>query len=69
MAALIVAAAVGAAASAAFVRGRQPLLPAFDRARWRELLRMTLPFALATAVVTIYLRVGLLLVDQLADPT
>lgn len=68
VAALIVAAAVGAAATGAFVRGRAPLWPSIDMARWRALLRLTLPFALATAVVTIYLRLGLLLVDQLADP-
>jgi len=46
----IAAGAVALALTLPLVRGLLPFAPAFDSGRWRELLRLTLPFAAATAV-------------------
>ncbi len=54
--------------TAALVRGDIPLKPGADRRAWAELLRQTLPFALATAVGAIYFRLAILLVDLLSTP-
>lgn len=54
--------------TARIVRGNIPLTPSFDRERWVALLRQTLPFALATAVGSLYLRLAILMVDQLSTP-
>jgi O-antigen/teichoic acid export membrane protein len=40
--------------AAVVVRGLMPLLPAFDRAEWGKILRLTLAFAAASAVGTVY---------------
>jgi O-antigen/teichoic acid export membrane protein len=48
------------------VRGRVPLAPAFDRATWRWLLALTLPFAAATAVGVIYAYVTVVLMSLVA---
>jgi O-antigen/teichoic acid export membrane protein len=55
--------------TAMLVRGEVPLTPRFDRAVWRRLLRDVLPFAAATAVASVYLRVTLILVSLLTDDT
>ena len=48
------------------VRREVPLLPSFQFANWRDLLRDTLPYALATAVGAAYFRVGILIVSLVA---
>ncbi|MCA1656657.1 MAG: hypothetical protein LC713_02935, partial [Actinobacteria bacterium] len=48
--------------TALLIRGEVPLIPRFDRAVWGRLLRDVLPFAAATAVAAVYLRVSLILV-------
>jgi O-antigen/teichoic acid export membrane protein len=54
--------------TALIVRGDIPLLPGADRRGWADLLRQTLPFALATAVGALYFRLAILLVDLLSTP-
>lgn len=54
--------------TARIVRGTIPLAPSFDRERWAALLRQTLPFALATAVGSLYIRLAILMVDLLSTP-
>ncbi len=49
------------------IRGRMPLVPAFDLAYWRRLLRDTFPVAAATAVHTIYFR-SVIIVMSLVAP-
>lgn len=65
--ALVVAGASGVAAAILLLRGAAPLRPGFDTAFWRNLLALTLPFALASAIGTIYLRLGMVLIDRIAD--
>jgi O-antigen/teichoic acid export membrane protein len=48
------------------VRGHVSLAPAFDRATWRWLLTLTLPFAAATAVGVIYAYVTIVLMSLVA---
>jgi O-antigen/teichoic acid export membrane protein len=43
------------------VRGDVPLLPAFDRQRWLEVLRLTVVFSAASAVATIYVSITVVL--------
>jgi len=45
------------------VRGAVPVAPAFDRETWRDLLALTLPFAAATAVGTIYIYLTIVLMS------
>ena len=47
-------------------RDRMPLRPAFDVRGWRELLRETLPFAVATALYVMYFRVILIITSLIA---
>jgi O-antigen/teichoic acid export membrane protein len=51
------------------VRDAAPLRPGFDRARWRALLALTLPFAAATAVGVIYAYVTQVVMSLVADET
>jgi O-antigen/teichoic acid export membrane protein len=53
--------------TAALVRGAMPLRPAFDRGEWRLLLRGVLPYAAATAIGSIYLRVTVIAMSLLAS--
>lgn len=43
------------------VRGAVPLLPAFDRQRWLEVLRLTVVFSAASAVATFYVSITVVL--------
>jgi O-antigen/teichoic acid export membrane protein len=43
------------------VRGAVPLLPTFDRARWLEVLRLTIVFSAASAVATLYVSITVVL--------
>jgi len=54
-------------ATAWLVRRSTPLLPAFDRAAWRRLLRDVLPYAAATAVTAVYFRVAIILVSLISS--
>lgn len=65
MAATIVSGAVLLGGAVVTVRGQFTLVPAFDRAQWRELLRQTLPYAMASAVGIIYFREALVLMSVL----
>ena len=49
------------------VRGELRFLPSFHPARWAGVLRETLPFALATAVAAVYLRVGIIIVSLISS--
>jgi O-antigen/teichoic acid export membrane protein len=61
-------AGIAATALGAFlVRRTMPLLPAFDRAVWRSLLRRTLPYSLAAAVGVIYFRLAILIMSHVAS--
>jgi O-antigen/teichoic acid export membrane protein len=64
--AAVLAAVTTLALSAALVHGRITLLPAFDRRRWRELLRQSLVFAAATSLGTIYFQVVVVAMSLLA---
>lgn len=55
------------AATLRLVRGGVSLRPAFDRERWRELLRETLPFALAIAVGAVYVYVSQILMSLISS--
>lgn len=62
------AALASVAATLVLVRGTgTPLLPSFDRARWTELLRITLPFAAASAVGTVYVYVSQVIMSLAAS--
>jgi O-antigen/teichoic acid export membrane protein len=50
------------------VRGAAPIRPAFDWARWRELLRLVAPFAAATAVGTLYVYEAAVLMELVSTP-
>jgi O-antigen/teichoic acid export membrane protein len=50
------------------VRRVAPVMPSFDRARWRELLRLVAPYAAATAVGTIYVYVAAVLMELVSTP-
>ena len=51
------------------VRGQTPYRPSFDLAHWRELLRDTLPVALATAAQTLYFRSVIIIMSLVATGT
>ena len=61
------AAAVVLVLTLAWVRGALPLRPAFDPAAWRELLRVTVPFAAATAAGTLYVYMIVLVMSLLSS--
>jgi len=50
------------------VRRVAPVAPAFDRERWRALLRLVAPYAAATAVGTVYVYVAAVLMELVATP-
>jgi O-antigen/teichoic acid export membrane protein len=52
--------------TALLVRSERSLLPTFDWQRVRPLLRQILPYSLATAAATLYFRVAIVMVSQLA---
>lgn len=66
---LVIAAVIGLAVALGLAGRSVPLRPAIDIAVWRGLLGIAVPYALAAAVGTLYVRVGILLVDQLSTPT
>src|SRR5687768_16535583 len=55
------------AATALVVRGQTPLMPAFEIAEWRRLMREILPYATATILAVVYFRLVALLVWVLAS--
>jgi O-antigen/teichoic acid export membrane protein len=64
----VVAAVVALALTLWLVRG-MPVRPSVSLAVWRQFLRDTLPFALASAVGAIYFRLAILLVELLTNAT
>jgi O-antigen/teichoic acid export membrane protein len=48
------------------VRGTMPLRPAFQRSEWSPLIRAVLPFAAASAIGTVYLRITVVLMSVLS---
>lgn len=67
LAVTIVASAVLLLGTGLLVRREVSLVPAFDLAVWRRLLRETLPFAAAAAVGIIYFREALVLMSLLSS--
>jgi len=63
----VVSSAAALLAAAVYLRGRVSLLPRFDLARWRRLVRDALPYAAATTVAVLYPRVGLITVSVIAN--
>lgn len=62
----VAAGLVGLIVSMWLVRGSMPLRPAFLRGEWFPLLRETLPYAVAIALNSTYLRVGMIVMSLLA---
>jgi O-antigen/teichoic acid export membrane protein len=54
-------------ASVLYLRRRVPLLPRFELAGWRELVRDSLPFAAAATVAILYPRIGLIVVSLISN--
>jgi O-antigen/teichoic acid export membrane protein len=50
----------------AVVRRRVALLPSFDRAVWKALLRETLPFGLSYVIGLVYFRIGVILMSYIS---
>ncbi len=48
------------------IRGTAPLLPAFEPASWKRILKETLPYALAAAVGLIYFRIAVVLMSYVS---
>jgi O-antigen/teichoic acid export membrane protein len=53
--------------TALLVRGTIPLLPRFEWAEWRGLLRVVLPYSAAVAAATLYFRLAIILVSLIAS--
>ncbi len=68
LAATIVSGGILLAGTAVVMRGQVSIVPAFDAAQWKSLLRQTLPYAMATAVGIIYFREALVLTSILTTP-
>ena len=66
LAANIPAVALVLAVTAVVVRGQTPLLPAFDGAEWRRVMREILPYAAAVTVGVVYFRLVTILVSVLS---
>jgi O-antigen/teichoic acid export membrane protein len=64
--ALILANVAGLVACLSLLSGTMPLRPAFHRRRWASLLAGTIPFAVAAAIAVVYLRLGLLMLNQVS---
>lgn len=60
---LIPAGVVALGLTVVLVRGDIPVRPAFDLREWRAVLGQMLPYAAATALATVYLRVAVILVS------
>lgn len=65
--ATVPAAAAAAVLTAWVVRREVPLRPSIDLRAWRELLRDTLSFSLATAVIAVYFRVAMIVVSLVSN--
>ena len=63
----VVSSAAALLASVVYLRRRVSLLPRFDFAEWRELVRDTLPYAAAVTVGILYPRVGLIVVSLICQ--
>jgi O-antigen/teichoic acid export membrane protein len=63
----VVSSSAALLAAAIYLRGHVSLLPRFELARWRGLVRDALPYAAATTVAIMYPRVGLLVVSLISD--
>ncbi len=63
----VISSAAALLAAAVYLRGRVSLLPRFDLALWRRLLRDTLPYSAAVMVGILYPRVGLIAVSAISD--
>lgn len=63
----IVSSAAALAACIVYLRGRVSLLPRFDLAKWRALLRDTLAYSAAVTVGVLYPRVGLITVSLISN--
>ena len=66
LAATIASGAVLLGGTVFLVRDQVSIIPAFDRSQWAQLLRQTLPYAMATAVGIIYFREALVLMAALS---
>ena len=53
-------------ATVPLVAGMAPVVPAIEVGEWKQLLRETLPFALATAVAAVYFRSAVIIVSLIA---
>ena len=62
----VIASLVALAATVPVVRSAVRLTPSFDLAAWRELLRVTLPYALATAAGLLYMYLALILMSLIS---
>jgi O-antigen/teichoic acid export membrane protein len=60
-------AALAVVPTAVLVRGEVPLLPHFDSAAWRRLMRDVWPFAAATAAGALYFSVALILMSLISN--
>lgn len=60
---LIPAGLIGLGLTVALVRGDVPVRPAFDVREWGAVLAQMLPYAAATALTTVYLRVAVIIVS------
>lgn len=57
------------ALTAWLVRREVPLLPRFDRAEWRALMRQVLPYSVAVALAVIYFRLSVIFVSLTSSET
>ncbi|MGH2864921.1 MAG: oligosaccharide flippase family protein [Solirubrobacteraceae bacterium] len=63
----VVSSAAALLAAALYLRGHVSLLPRFDVALWRRLVRDTLPYSAAVMVGILYPRVGLIAVSAISN--
>jgi O-antigen/teichoic acid export membrane protein len=63
----VVSSAAALFAAVVYLRRRVALLPRFETAQWRGLVRDALPYAAATTVAVLYPRVGLITVSLISD--
>jgi O-antigen/teichoic acid export membrane protein len=66
-AATIPAGVAATALAALLIRRSMPLLPAFDRVVWGQLLRRTLPYSMAAAVGAVYFRLAILIMSHVSS--
>jgi O-antigen/teichoic acid export membrane protein len=64
----VISSAAALLAAALYLRGRVSLLPRFDIALWRRLVRDALPYSAAVMVGILYPRVGLIVVSAISSP-